>query len=58
MAKEVLYVPEEYLKYVIRVIRSGLKKEKVPKDVSRGLLKWCKDEERYLRKNFLKDYYP
>lgn len=58
MAKEALYVPEEYLKYVIRILRIGLKVEKPPKDVKDGLLKWCKDEEDYLKRSFKREYWP
>jgi hypothetical protein len=58
VAKEVLYVPEDYLKHVIEVIRTGLENEKVPADVSKGLIKWCNDEEEYLRQAFIEEYWP
>lgn len=58
MATEVLYVPEQHLKHVIEVLRTGLTMEKVPKEVSAGLLKWCKDEEEYLRETFIQGYWP
>lgn len=50
MAVDVLYVPEEHLREVIKVIRAGLKHTKVSKDASRNLLKWCKEEEEYLNR--------
>lgn len=54
MAKEVLYVPEENLEEVIRVLRAGLevlKKDKtITRDTRGALVKWCKDEEKYLRR--------
>jgi hypothetical protein len=50
MAKEVLYVPEEHLQEVIDVIREGLKaKKQVRPDVRQALLKWCREEEEYLK---------
>jgi 23S rRNA C2498 (ribose-2'-O)-methylase RlmM len=58
MGKEALYVPEEYLKHVIEVLRTGLEVEKVPTDVSKELRKWCKDEEEYLRRSFRKEHWP
>jgi len=51
MASEVLYVPEEDLTEVIAIVRTGLKHtKKVTTEVKRGLLKWCKDEEAYLKR--------
>lgn len=58
MAKEALYVPEESLKYVIRILRAGIKIEKPPKEVEKALLQWCKDEEEYLKRVFEKEYWP
>ncbi len=51
MAKEVLYVSEDYLPEVILVIRTGLKgvpKGKVSKDVREMLTTWCDEEEAYI----------
>jgi hypothetical protein len=49
MASEALYVPEEYLADVIRVIRAGLKAERrLPREVRQQLKKWCDEEEEYL----------
>ena len=46
---EVLAVPEENLRDVIRVIRSGLKSEKKLKaDTRSNLIKWCNECEEYL----------
>lgn len=55
MASEILSVPEEYLKEVIKIIRAGVKacnsgKSEVSAVVEHNLLQWCKDEEAYLRK--------
>lgn len=58
MGKEALYVPEEKLKYVIRILREGVKVEKPPKDVSSALLQWCKEEEEYLRRSFKEEFWP
>ena len=58
MAKEALYIPEQYLGRVIDVIRAGLEAEKPEADIADGLLKWCKDEEEYLRRVFTKKYWP
>jgi hypothetical protein len=48
MAKEVLYVPEESLEEVIRVLRAGLKVETVSEETREQLTKWCDEEEEYL----------
>lgn len=58
MATEVLYIPEEHLGKVIRILRAGIKAEKTPKDVTQPLLKWCKEEEDYLKREFEKEYWP
>ena len=58
MAKEALYVPEQYLGRVIDIIRAGIKVENPPAEIAEGLLKWCKDEEGYLRGSFKKEYWP
>jgi hypothetical protein len=47
---EVLGVPEDCLEEVIKVIRAGLKQEKVSGRVKRNLSKWCKEEEEYLKR--------
>lgn len=49
MAKEILSIPEEKLSEVIKVIREGLKHVKVSDDTHRNLIKWCDEEEEYLR---------
>lgn len=50
MAKEVLAVPEESLKEVIAVIRSGLHHNKwVSQDTRDNLSNWCDREEEYLK---------
>lgn len=47
---EGLYVPEEHLVVVCRVIRRGLEHSpRVPRDVRQQLLKWCKEMEEYMR---------
>lgn len=48
MTSEILSVPEQHLKSVIKVIRAGLKAVKVPKEVKEALLHWCEEEENYL----------
>lgn len=48
LATEVLNVPEENLRDVIKVIRAGLKKVKVAKDTKEALTRWCDEEEEYL----------
>lgn len=58
MASEILSVPEEDLHHVIDLLRTGLTVEKVPKHVAEALLKWCKEEEEYLRAHFYKEYWP
>ena len=58
MGKEALYVPEEKLKHVIEILRTGLEIEKVPADVAEALHKWCKEEEEYLRRSFHKEFWP
>jgi hypothetical protein len=56
MASEILAVPEENLEAMIEVIRVGLTvskikgKVKIPRDMERGLKKWCKEEEEYLKR--------
>jgi hypothetical protein len=58
MGKEALYVPEEKLKYVIRILRAGIKTEKPPKKVEEALLQWCLDEEDYLKRSFHEEFWP
>lgn len=58
MAKEALYVKEEKLKYVIRILRAGIKIEKPPKEVEEALLQWCEDEEEYLKRSFEEEFWP
>lgn len=55
MAKEVLFVPEERLDEVIKVIRLGLLRAQqtgifIKEDTKAGLEKWCLDEELYLQR--------
>jgi hypothetical protein len=50
MASEILTIPESRLAEVIAVIRAGLKETKVSPDTKRNLLKWCKEEEEYLKR--------
>jgi hypothetical protein len=55
VAKEVLFVPEERLDEVIKVIRMGLDRAKqigvyIKQDTKDGLEKWCIEEEDYLRR--------
>lgn len=50
MASETLAVPEESLKEVVAIIRSGLSHVKwISKDTRNNLKKWCDDEEAYLK---------
>ena len=48
MASELLNVPEDKLAEVIRVIRAGLKSERVSSETRTKLSRWCDEEERYL----------
>lgn len=48
LATEVLNVPEENLRDVIKVLRAGLKKVKVSRDTKEALTRWCDEEEEYL----------
>ena len=49
MAKEILVVPEEYLREVIEIIRAGLKTSaNWNQEVAEMLDKWCKAEMEYL----------
>ncbi len=41
MGKEALYVPEESLPDVVRVLRAGLQTEAVPPEVKEALVRWC-----------------
>ncbi|MDX9781326.1 MAG: hypothetical protein RBT66_09855 [bacterium] len=57
MANEILYVPEDKLLEVIYVIRAGVSvatsdghAPEISHDTERALLKWCDDEEDYLKK--------
>jgi len=50
MAKEILVVPEDRLLEVIAIIRNGIKSTKiVSKDTKYNLLKWCDEEEMYMK---------
>jgi hypothetical protein len=69
MAKEALYISEERLGEVIRVIRAGLKAVEigpdtgapkppvVRKETAAILKRWCAEEAEYLR-TFNKEYRP
>lgn len=48
MAKEILAVPEDDLKFVCEVIRAGLKAVNVPLSTRAGLEQWCDEEEAYI----------
>jgi hypothetical protein len=51
MASEVLTVPEDHLMEVIEIIRAGLRATpNATPEVKRQLTKWCKDEEKYIRR--------
>jgi hypothetical protein len=51
MASEILTVPEEHLRDVIKVVRTGLSHTKtVSKEVRDQLTKWCREEELYLNR--------
>lgn len=50
MAKEALYVPEEYLEEVISVIRNGLKATTTSISTRVVLTRWCNEEEEYLKR--------
>lgn len=54
---EILSIPEEHLYTVIQIIRTGIKNfnGKLPSEVRRNLLSWCKEEEEYL-KNLREEY--
>ena len=49
MATENLYIPEEYVLIMCKVIRAGLKQIKTPKEMKTNLLQWCKEEEAYFK---------
>lgn len=52
MAKETLSVPEESLKEVIAIIRSGLKHVKwISETTHDNLTTWCNEEEEYLKRS-------
>ncbi len=69
MAKEALYISEERLGELIRVIRAGLKAVAITPDddcpkppgvrreTAEILKRWCADEAKYLR-GFGKEYRP
>jgi len=49
MASEILAVPEEHLREVIAVIRTGLKASRgISRDTRMHLKEWCLDEEEYM----------
>lgn len=48
MASEILAVPEEHLREVIAVIRTGLSGMVCSPEVSEALTSWCDGEELYL----------
>lgn len=48
MAKEILSISEDDLRYVIAVIREGLNVVVVPEALYEWLTEWCDDEEGYL----------
>lgn len=50
MAVETLYVPEDHLADVIRVIRAGLAAVDVPDEVAGPLEAWCVDASEYLER--------
>lgn len=50
MASEVLRVPEDALAEVIAVIRAGLGVVKVRRATKSALLRWCDEEQDYLRR--------
>ena len=48
--KEALYVPEEHLEEVIRIIRNGLRGTKeVSEEVREELNNWCRETKEYLK---------
>ena len=55
MASEILAVPEDDLEFVIYIIQTGLNNANSiyvheHKEAKKGLLKWCKEEEEYLKR--------
>ena len=55
MSKEILAIPEEHLKHVIRIIGVGMNMLNVdhttiPREVFDNLTKWCTEEEQYLER--------
>lgn len=50
MATEILTVPEDKLEEVIKVIRAGLRTEKVSRATKKALTTWCDEEEEYLER--------
>lgn len=74
MAKEALYISEDRLGEVIRVIRAGLKaikaegliegNEPVPsppyvrRETAAILERWCREEEAYTKRSMGKEYRP
>lgn len=52
---EGLYVPEENLEEVIKVIKAGLKAVKVSRSAKTNLTEWCNEMEEYLADAKLED---
>ena len=52
MASEILAVPEEHLQVVIDIIREGKwrLRKRIASDVEYNLEKWCREEEKYLKR--------
>ena len=53
MATETLYIPEEYLEEVVRVIRTGLEKVEesgnlISEEAEEAIVAWCDEMEEYL----------
>ena len=48
--RQTLYVPDDNLKEVIEVIKTGLLASPTSDSVSEALLQWCLDQEEYLER--------
>lgn len=71
MAKEALYISEERVGELIRVIRAGLnvverqrgqqdvpERPKVRRETAAILKRWCAEEARYMRRAMKREYQP
>lgn len=48
MGQEMLVIPEEHIKEVTKVLRTGLRHTQVSEEVNEHLIKWCDEQEEYI----------